>query len=131
MQDLTERFTEALHALHADRSIESLVELFDDDAELSKLGDRHSARGSDGTRDFWRSYRDVFDDVEATFINTIVNDDVVALEWTSQGPLRTGEKFRYEVVSILEGGPNSLRVFRTYYDSAAFRPSASQVSQAA
>jgi ketosteroid isomerase-like protein len=123
MQDLTERFIQALHALHADRSVEPLVELFDDDAELTKLGDRHTAHGSDGARDFWQNYREVFDDVEATFLKTIVNEDVAALEWTSQGTLSNGEEFRYEGVSILEGGADSLRGFRTYYDSAAFRPS--------
>jgi hypothetical protein len=123
MQDLTERFTQALEVLHTGRTGDALVELFREDATLSKLGDTHEARGPDGARDFWDRYRATFDDVEATFSHVVVGDGVAALEWTSTGTLPDGEAFSYAGVSVLDGSDDDtplLTGFRTYYDSAAF-----------
>ena len=119
MQELTERFIDALHRLHAEADVEPMAALFSDDAQLSKLGQRHEERGPDGARRFWQTYRDVFGDIEVTFTHTVRDGDSVALEWTSTGTLSGGGSISYEGVSVLEGG-ESITAFRTYYDSASF-----------
>jgi ketosteroid isomerase-like protein len=121
MQELTERFVAALHRLHTDRDVDALVELFHDEATLTKLGQLHEAHGPDGARQFWDDYRAVFDDIEATFTHTVADDTSVALEWTSSGSLRGGHPFSYDGVSVLDSASGDLiDGFRTYYDSAAF-----------
>lgn len=120
MRELTERFIEALHQLHTDRDVEALVSLFAEQATLSKLGAQHQERGPEGARRFWTDYREVFDDIEATFTHTVSDDAGVALEWTSTGSLSGGHPFSYAGVSVLEGDGTQLQGFRTYYDSAAF-----------
>lgn len=124
MHDLTQQFVDALGRLHSDRNADALVELFGEDATLNKAGIPHGERGKDGARTFWEQYRDVFDEIEATFTHTVTEDDVAFLEWTSQGTLRDGTEFRYDGVSVLEsdGGSDggTITKFRTYYDTAAF-----------
>lgn len=120
MRELTDRFIEALHQLHVDREVTALVELFSEQATLTKLGDHHEAHGTEGARTFWQEYRNVFDEIEATFIFTIADDGGVALEWTSDGSLADGQPFSYRGISVLEGDGQSITRFRTYYDSAAF-----------
>lgn len=119
MQELTERFIDALHRLHTDDNVEPMVALFAEDAQLSKLGQQHHQRGPEGARGFWRTYRDVFDEIEATFVHTISNEGSAALEWTSTGTLRGGVSVSYAGVSVLVG-QESITAFRTYYDSAPF-----------
>ena len=120
MRELTERFTDALHRLHADRDASALVALFSDDATLSKLGDHNEEHGADGAQKFWNDYRAVFDDIEATFTHTTASDSSVALEWTSTGSFSNGHPFSYSGVSVFEGDGQRISGFRTYYDSTAF-----------
>jgi ketosteroid isomerase-like protein len=120
MHDLTQRFVDALGELHTDREVESLVELFAEDATLNKAGIPHGQHGKDGARTFWQQYRDVFDEIEANFTHTVTDDGIAYLEWTSEGTLRDGTKFRYDGISVLEGGEDTIDAFRTYYDTAAF-----------
>ncbi|HYP44308.1 MAG TPA: nuclear transport factor 2 family protein [Propionibacteriaceae bacterium] len=120
MRALTDRFTRALHQLHADRDVAALVELFAEGATLSKLGDQNEASGRDGARRFWQEYRSVFNEIEASFTHTIAGQDSVALEWTSSGSLAGGRPFSYAGISVLVGDGTSITGFRTYYDSAAF-----------
>lgn len=120
MRELTERFMEALHQLHADRDVEPMVALYSDDATLTKLGDQNEAHGTDGARTFWENYRAVFDGISSTFDHTIVGETAVSLEWVSQGSLRGGHPFSYAGASMLEGDAEKISSFRTYYDSAAF-----------
>lgn len=122
MHELTERFTDALHQLHAERDVDPMIALFTDDAELNKLDDRHDAHGQEGARTFWTDYRDVFDSIEATFTHVVQGEDSVALEWTSTGSLAGGEPFSYRGVSVLQAAGDRLSGFRTYYDTAAFTP---------
>jgi hypothetical protein len=119
MQELTERFIDALHRLHTDDDVEPMVALYAEDAQLSKLGQQHHQRGQEGARRFWRTYRDVFDEIEATFVYTVRDEDSAALEWTSTGTLREGGPISYAGVSVLVG-QESIAAFRTYYDSAPF-----------
>ena len=120
MHTLTERFTEALHRIDADRDTGPMLELTADDAELVKLDEHHAASGKDGAKTFWEDYRNVFGDLETTFTHTVVGDDVAALEWTSTGTLRSGKPFEYKGVTVIQGDDEKVSGVRTYYDSAAF-----------
>ena len=123
MHNLTERFTDALHRIDADRDTGPMVELTADDAELVKLDDRNQATGKDGAERFWTDYRDVFGDLETTFTSSTVGERTAALEWESRGTLRSGKPFTYRGVTVIEGDGSDdglLTGVRTYYDSAAF-----------
>jgi hypothetical protein len=76
---MTERFTDALHRIDADRDTGPMVELTADDAELVKLDDNHKATGKDGAERFWQDYRDVFGDLETTFTGSVVGENSAAL----------------------------------------------------
>jgi len=120
MHELTQRFIDALHRLHTERDVDTMVGLFAEDAELRKVDDRHDATGQEGARTFWATYRAVFDQIEATFTQVISDEDTVALEWTSDGTFASGRQFSYRGISVLQGDGESISSFRTYYDSAAF-----------
>lgn len=120
MHDLTKRFLSALDQLHRDRDVEPIVDLFSDDATLNKAGMPHGQRGKDGARTFWKQYRDVFGDIDASFQHTVTDDGIAYLEWTSHGTLADGKDFSYDGVSVLEATGETLDAFRTYYDTAAF-----------
>ena len=120
MHNLTERFTEALHRIDADRDTGPMLELTADDAELMKLDGNHQATGKDGAKTFWEDYRNVFGDLETTFTHTVVGEDIAALEWTSKGTLRSGRPFEYNGVTVIQGDDETVSGVRTYYDSAAF-----------
>jgi ketosteroid isomerase-like protein len=120
MQPITEQFMAALADLHRDREAGPLVELFAEDAALSKVGMPHSDHGKQGAREFWERYRDVFDAIQATFQRVVSEDRIAFLEWTSEGTLRDGSDFRYQGVSVLEAEGDLIGAFRTYYDTAAF-----------
>lgn len=119
MHELTKHFIDALNRLHESRDVEPLVELFADDAILTKAGVPHDQHGTDGARTFWTQYRDVFDDLRSDFSHTVTEDGIAYLEWSSSGTLRDGSDFRYDGVSVLEGD-DTISAFRTYYDTAAF-----------
>jgi ketosteroid isomerase-like protein len=120
MHDLTKQFISALGELHGDGNVEPLVELFSDDATLSKAGLPHDSHGKDGARTFWEQYRRVFGDIESTFHHTVTGDGIACLEWTSTGTLADGADFGYDGVSVLESAGDTIDGFRTYYDTAAF-----------
>lgn len=120
MQAITEQFIAALSDLHRNREVGPLVDLFAEDASLSKVGMPHRDHGKRGARKFWQRYRDVFDAIHASFHCTASSDDVAFLEWTSEGTLRDGKDFRYQGVSVLEAQGDLIDAFRTYYDTAAF-----------
>ncbi|MBJ7385420.1 MAG: nuclear transport factor 2 family protein [Mycolicibacterium sp.] len=120
MTDMAERFVSALGELHSSNDVDPLVELFGDDATLSKAGLPHQESGKGGARAFWQQYRDVFGDIESDFKHQVVDGDLVVLEWTSNGTLRDGSDFSYDGVSIFEADGETITAFRTYYDTAAF-----------
>lgn len=120
MTDIVDRFVAALGDLHSNRNADPLVELFADDATLRKLGMPHEERGKEGARQFWLQYRDVFGSVDSKFQHIARSDGIAFLEWTSSGTLSNGSEFSYEGVSVLEAGGDTIKSFRTYYDTAAF-----------
>ena len=117
---MTDRFTDALHTLDADRDPGPLLELADEQTRLVKLGEHQDEHGRDGAERFWTDYRNVFDELETTFTHQVVGEHSAALEWTSTGTLRNGRPFTYQGVTVIEGDEERLTGIRTYYDSAAF-----------
>ncbi|WIM87483.1 nuclear transport factor 2 family protein [Candidatus Mycobacterium wuenschmannii] len=120
MQAITEQFVAALADLHRNRESGPIVDLFAEDAKLSKVGMPHHDQGKQGAREFWQRYREVFDAIDATFQRVATDDRVAFLEWTSEGTLKDGSDFRYQGVSVLEAEGDLIDSFRTYYDTAAF-----------
>ena len=120
MDDLTQKFVNALGKLHGSDDVEPLVALFTDDATLNKAGMPHGQSGKDGARTFWEQYRRVFGDIDSTFHNVVTGDGIAFLEWTSTGTLSNGSAFSYDGVSVLESGGDEIEAFRTFYDTAAF-----------
>ena len=120
MDDLTQKFVNALGELHRGDDVEPLVALFSDDATLNKAGMPHGQSGKDGARTFWEQYRRVFGEIDSTFHNVVAGDGVAFLEWTSTGTLSNGSAFSYDGVSVLESGGDEIEAFRTFYDTAAF-----------
>ena len=128
MHDLTKQFVSALDDLHREKNVEPLVDLFSDDATLNKAGMPHGQHGKDGARAFWEQYREVFDEIDASFHHTVTEDGIAYLEWTSEGTLADGSSFSYDGVSVLESQGDTIDAFRTYYDTAAFLEKKSAVS---
>jgi ketosteroid isomerase-like protein len=120
MDELTTKFVNALGELHRDNNVDPLVDLFSEDATLNKAGMPHGENGKEGARTFWEQYRRVFDQIEATFAHTVVEDGIAFLEWTSKGTLANGSDFSYDGVSVLESTGDEIEAFRTFYDTAAF-----------
>ena len=120
MSDVAQQFAARLKDFERDGDVEPLVELFADDAELSKLDHLDVEHGRDGARRFWTQYREVFGDIASTFSATTVGDDRAVLEWNAEGTLAGGRPISYPGVSVLETSGGRIRAFRTYYDSAPF-----------
>lgn len=110
-------FIAALRTLEQDRDCEPMVELFADDAQLSRL-DRPGARGD--ARQFWTEYRRSFGEISTTVTHATEGSASVALEWTSRGSTSDGRGVDYAGVSILDIDGSQITGLRTYYDSAAF-----------
>lgn len=58
MQVITEKIVAAVSDLHRNREVQPLVDLFTDDASLTKVGMPHEDRGKEGAQEFWQRYRD-------------------------------------------------------------------------
>lgn len=123
---MTDTFAGRLLEFERTRDVEPLVELFAEDAELSKLDSAAVHRGRDGARQFWTEYRDLFEDLRSEFTGDVRGDGKAVLEWVAEGSLKrttgdTGPRpVRYPGVSILEIGDGGIRRFRTVYDSGPF-----------
>jgi ketosteroid isomerase-like protein len=110
-------FVAALRQLEQDSDPSVLTPLFAEGATLSRFDGRGERTG---VEDFWREYREQFDEVRTTFVNTVESEDQVALEWTSAATLPDGRPLRYEGVTVLDLDGEAIRRLRTYYDSAVF-----------
>lgn len=118
--DTARRFIAALRMVEQRRDLESMVELFTDESELSKLDGQGTRRGQDGAREFWGEYRESFDEIKSTIVRATEGENAVALEWHAEGTLPGGRDFSYTGVSVVDIDGERVTGFRTYYDSAAF-----------
>ncbi len=117
--ETTSRFMEALQAAEQSGSLDELIALFSNEAEVTGIGRPH-AQGRDGAEAFWRNYLAQFDTIRSTFTQVLEGPDHGVLEWTSVGALSGGHPISYSGVSILQWRDGQIHRFRTYYDSAAF-----------
>lgn len=116
-QATVERFVESLWRLESeDRELDPLVELFAADSVTSNVSIAKRYEGTEGAREFWGQYRNVFGRMRSQFRNRIVADGVAALEWQTEGELSTGKAITYEGVSILEIADGQVTRFQAYFD---------------
>lgn len=118
--DTARRFIAALRMVEQRHDLEPMVELFTDEAALSKLDGQGARRGPGGAREFWTEYRESFDEIKSTIVHATEGEHAVALEWHAEGILPGGRDFSYVGVSVVDIDGERVTGFRTYYDSAAF-----------
>ena len=118
--DTARRFIAALRMVEQRRDLEPMVELFTDEAELSRLDGQDARRGPDGAREFWTEFRESFDEIKSTVVHATEGENAVALEWHAEGTLPGGQDFSCTGVSVVDIDGARVTGFRTYYDSAAF-----------
>ncbi|HXH69391.1 MAG TPA: nuclear transport factor 2 family protein [Pyrinomonadaceae bacterium] len=107
-------FIGALHKLEANRDLDTICGLFNEDCEIGNVVTEDK---NIGVREFWTSYRDSFDRVQSTFRNEIVSDATVALEWKTTGTNSKGHELEYEGISILETKGDKITRFHAYFDA--------------
>ena len=115
-----ERFAAAVQEMERTRDPAAVVELFSDDASLHTLATPDVATGKEGARRFWEEYLQAFERIESRFGRITADESAAVLEWESEGTLPTGKPIRYRGVSVIELAGDKVKVFRTYYDTAAF-----------
>jgi predicted ester cyclase len=118
-REVTNRFIDALHALEREHDLESIASLYAAESEIGNVVSPRQFTGPDGARDFWRSYRTTFQEMQSSFRNVIVGDGCAALEWTTTGTSAEGDPFTYSGVSILELTDGEIRRFWAYFDPHA------------
>jgi ketosteroid isomerase-like protein len=118
---VAERFIHALQKLESGHEEEDkILELFTDDAEVSNQVSRQPFRGREGARRFWRDYRNLFSEVRSRITRVHDCGEVITLEWVTEGALAaSGERVRYQGLSILECQGGRVRRFKAWFDSAA------------
>lgn len=126
--DIAERFTGALAEAERAHDPGPLLPLFDDGSVLETVGRDEPETGRDGARRFWERYLGAFERIGTTFEDGI--DDGhgrIALEWVSEGVLRSGHPVRYRGVTVVHVDGGRVRRLCTYYDSAVFTPGGSKI----
>ena len=116
---LAQTFKDDLQKLEQERSVDTIVKHFSDDATLKRLTPE-TYKGKGDAETFWQEYLDTFKTQKTSFSHTTEADGVAVLEWTSKGELPNGQPFEYSGVSVLEHNGKKVSAFRTYYDSATF-----------
>jgi hypothetical protein len=115
-----EKFKQALQHLERTGELNALVALFSEDAVLSRQGKIANGGGLETTREFWGHYLASFQEIHSTFTSTLIAEELVVLEWFSEGALVGGSPVNYGGVSLLLLDPSGrVKAFRTYFDSAA------------
>jgi ketosteroid isomerase-like protein len=115
-RETAQRFVAALEKLEQDRDLETIAALFSEDAEIDNVTSVAGKEGKQGAREFWRVYRETFDEMKSTFRNQIFMDDRAALEWQTTGSSKNGHSVGYEGVSILEIEGDKITRFFAYFD---------------
>ena len=111
-----QRFVDALMKLEESGEVESLLELFSDESQVSNVASHRTFHGREGAREFWREYKGMLRHVKSTFRNMIESGDRVALEWESNGTAHNGAAVNYEGVSIIEWDGELISRFYAYFD---------------
>ncbi len=112
---LVSRFISALETLERTGVPEPMLALFEDDASLSNSASERTFEGRRGAREFWRSYRSSFGDIQSRFTRVFESGALAALEWTAQGTLPSGQPIEYGGVTVLELAEDRIRTFRSSF----------------
>jgi hypothetical protein len=115
-EGIVKQFVEALGRLESKRELEPIVSLFAEDAEINNVTSMKGKQGQGGAEEFWRVYRETFEEMKSTFRNEIVTDGRGALEWQTVGSSKNGHRIHYEGVSILEIEGDKITRFFAYFD---------------
>ena len=78
-EHIVKQFVEALGRLESNHELEPIVSLFAEGAEINNVTLLEGKQGQVGAEEFWRVYRETFDDMKSTFKNQIVMDGKGAL----------------------------------------------------
>jgi ketosteroid isomerase-like protein len=114
--EIAEQFVAALGKLERERDLETIAALFAEDAEIDNVTSVEGKAGHTGAKEFWRIYREMFDEMKSTFNNQIMTDGRAALEWQTKGSSKNGHEIEYEGVSILEIEGDKITRFYAYFD---------------
>ena len=125
VRQLAEQFVERLHRVEegGPEKVDELVALFADGAELvnpelERRGER--ARGRDGVRRFWESYRASFRNIHSDFGAITTDGEAAGLFWRSEGVDAKGKNINYAGATLLRFDvEGKIRNFRGYFDSRA------------
>jgi ketosteroid isomerase-like protein len=110
------KFVAALEKLEQERDLETIASLFSEDAEIDNVTSVSGKEGKQGAKEFWRVYRETFDEMKSSFRNQIFMDGRAALEWQTTGSSKNGHDVSYEGVSILEIQGDKITRFFAYFD---------------
>lgn len=114
MDDMTQRFIDALHQLEDSSDAGPIAALFNDDATVSNPLVKYTP-GENAAKTFWDGYRAAFDKIHSEFRHVVKGDGVSILEWTSTGNSKGGD-LNYGGTSVLEFDGAGISAFRTYFN---------------
>ena len=117
MSQLADRFMNTLQQLERERDVSVMTRLFADDAELRRAPRARVYRGAQGAESFWSEYLDAFAQIETRFGAVTESDGRAVLEWHSVATTKQGRHIEYDGCSVVEGDPERVHGFRTYYDA--------------
>ncbi|MGA9519870.1 MAG: nuclear transport factor 2 family protein [Myxococcaceae bacterium] len=115
-EDVVQSFIDALHEIDQTGNLDKMIRLFGQDATIGNAAAARTFEGPGGARDFWRTYRANFREVESEFTRVIANADSAALEWQSRGVAANGEPFRYQGVTLLKLKGDEISGFYSYFN---------------
>lgn len=121
-KQIAQQFIDQLHRIEDGNpdSVEALVGMFSDDAELSNSIMQSQAGhrvGRDSIAQFWREYSSSFGSIHSEFFDVTTSDHSAGLFWRSSGTGQSGQPVSYEGVSLLMfDDAGKIRQFRGYFD---------------
>lgn len=121
-RQLAQQFIDQLHQVEdgSPASIDTLVGMFSDDAELSNTviqNQKGCLVGRDNIARFWREYASSFGSIHSDFFDVTTSDHSAGLFWRSSGTGQSGLPVSYEGVSLLMfDDAGKIRQFRGYFD---------------
>lgn len=116
---ITEDFMAALQNAEQSGDTGPLLALHAPDVNLMNLTEK-TWEGEAGAGEFWQTYLGNFDQIHSEFTAHREADGLGVMEWIATGRLKGGRDLKYRGVSLITLDGDRVKVFRTYYDSAAF-----------
>ncbi len=115
-EQLAEQFISALGEIEHNKNFDQMLALYTDSSEIGNVALSEPLKGQEGAKEFWTSYRDSFDHVSSSFSNKIINDNIIALEWTTEFNRQNSDESSYRGVSVIETGGGKIKRFFAYFN---------------